>query len=85
MLATLALLGLALLGAPLFAIIAAVALLGFHQSGVDLSVVAIEFFRLAELPVLLPIVRTMRRASASDRDSVGRFIGTGMIQALQEG
>ncbi|MBP6808698.1 MAG: TRAP transporter large permease subunit, partial [Chromatiaceae bacterium] len=55
MLATLALLGLALLGAPLFAIIAAGALLGFHQSGVDLSVVAIEFFRLAEMPILLAI------------------------------
>lgn len=55
MLALLALLGLALLGAPLFAVIAAGALLGFHQSGVDLSVVAIEFFRLAETPVLLAI------------------------------
>jgi hypothetical protein len=31
----------ALLGAPLFAVILAVAMLGFHASGVDLSVVAI--------------------------------------------
>ena len=55
MMATLLLLGLALLGAPLFAIIAAGALLGFHQADVDLSVVAIEFYRLAETPVLLAI------------------------------
>ena len=46
---------LALLGAPLFAIIAASALVGFYQSEVDLSVVAIEFYRLAEMPVLLAI------------------------------
>jgi C4-dicarboxylate transporter DctM subunit len=46
---------LALLGAPLFVIIAAGALLGFHRSGVDLSVVSIEFFRIAEMPVLLAI------------------------------
>ncbi len=46
---------LALLGTPLFVIIAAGALLGFHRSGVDLSVVAIEFFRIAEMPVLLAI------------------------------
>jgi tripartite ATP-independent transporter DctM subunit len=46
---------LALLGAPLFAVIAAGALLGFYRSGVDLSVVAIEFYRLAEMPVLVAI------------------------------
>lgn len=46
---------LALLGAPLFVIIAASALLGFYSSEVDLSVVAIEFFRIAEMPVLLAI------------------------------
>ncbi len=54
-LAGLALLGLALLGAPLFAVIAAGALLGFSRSGVDLSAVAIEIYRLAEMPVLLAI------------------------------
>jgi tripartite ATP-independent transporter DctM subunit len=54
-LAGLLLLILALLGAPLFAVIAAGALLGFHHNGVDLSVVAIEFYRLAETPVLLAI------------------------------
>jgi C4-dicarboxylate transporter DctM subunit len=46
---------LALLGAPLFAVIAAGALLGFYREGVDLSVVAIEIYRLAEMPVLVAI------------------------------
>ncbi|MEJ1298577.1 MAG: TRAP transporter large permease subunit [Candidatus Sedimenticola sp. (ex Thyasira tokunagai)] len=46
---------LALLGAPLFTIIAASAMLGFYHSEVDLSVVAIEFFRIAEMPILLAI------------------------------
>ncbi len=51
----LALILLALLGAPLFAVIAASALWGFSHSGVDLSAVAIEFYRIAEMPVLLAI------------------------------
>ena len=46
---------LALIGAPLFAVIAASALLGFQSEGVDLAVVAIEFYRLSEMPVLLAI------------------------------
>ena len=46
---------LALLGAPLFAVIAASALAGFHSEQIDLSVVAIEIYRLAEMPVLLAI------------------------------
>jgi tripartite ATP-independent transporter DctM subunit len=46
---------LALLGAPLFSIIAASAMLGFYRSEIDLSVVAIEFYRIAEMPVLLAI------------------------------
>ena len=49
------LLALALLGAPLFGVIAASAMVGFHSLEVDLSVVAIEFFRIAETPVLLAI------------------------------
>ena len=55
MLAGLALLLLALLGAPLFAVIAASALWGFYAAEVDLSILAIEFFRIAEMPVLLAI------------------------------
>ncbi len=46
---------LALLGTPLFIIIAASALLGFYRSEIDLSVVTIEFYRIAEMPVLLAI------------------------------
>lgn len=49
------LLAAALLGAPLFAVIAAGALWGFHRAEIDLSVVAIEIYRLAEMPVLLAI------------------------------
>ncbi len=46
---------LALLGAPLFAVIGAGALLGFYREEIDLAVVAIEFYRLAEIPVLAAI------------------------------
>ena len=49
------LLFLALLGAPLFAVIAAGALLGFHAEGIDLAVIAIEIYRIADTPVLLAI------------------------------
>jgi len=55
MISSLLLLLLALVGAPLFAVIAASALLGFAREDVDLSVVAIEIYRLAEMPVLLAI------------------------------
>ena len=51
----LALLVLALLGAPLFAVIAASALLGFGREGIDLSVVAIEIYRLSEIPAMVAI------------------------------
>ena len=44
-----------LIGAPLFAVIGAGALLGFQREGVDVSVVAIEFFGLSETPVLVAI------------------------------
>ena len=49
------LVALVLLGAPLFAVIAASAMLGFHRSGIDLSVVAIEFFGISEMPILVAI------------------------------
>jgi C4-dicarboxylate transporter, DctM subunit len=49
------LLVLTLIGAPLFAVIGAGALAGFQREGVDLSVVAIEFFGLSETPVLVAI------------------------------
>jgi C4-dicarboxylate transporter DctM subunit len=44
-----------LLGAPLFAVIAAGAFVGFAREDIDLSVVAIEFFGLSETPVLVAI------------------------------
>jgi C4-dicarboxylate transporter DctM subunit len=46
---------LALLGAPLFAVIAASAMAGFQGTGIDLSVMGIEIFGLAEVPILLAI------------------------------
>ena len=49
------LLVLALLGAPLFAVIATSALLGFHREAIDLSVVAIEIYRVAEMPAMVAI------------------------------
>ncbi len=46
---------LALLGAPLFALIGGSALWNFHQAEIDLQVVAIEFWGIAEMPILLAI------------------------------
>lgn len=46
---------LALLGAPLFSIILALAMIGFHWSGIDLSVIAIELYRIADTPLLLTL------------------------------
>ncbi|MDH5786099.1 MAG: TRAP transporter large permease subunit [Chromatiales bacterium] len=45
----------ALMGAPLFAVIAAGAMLGFYREDLDLSIMGIEFYRLAEMPILLAI------------------------------
>ena len=55
MLAGFAMVLLALLGAPLFAIIGAGALLGFARSGVELTAVPIEIYGIAETPILLAI------------------------------
>ena len=46
---------LAALGMPLFAVILAVALLGFHLAGYDLIIVAVEVYRLGDLPGLVAI------------------------------
>ncbi len=46
---------LALLGSPLFIVIAAVALLSFASVDIDLSVVIIEMSRLADTPLLLAL------------------------------
>ena len=49
------LLVLALSGTPLFIVIAASALWGFYQTDVDLMVMAVEIYRIAEMPVLIAI------------------------------
>src|SRR5690606_3154221 len=49
------LVGRALVGAPLSVLIGAGAMLGFSREGIDLSVLAIEFFGIAETPVLVAI------------------------------
>lgn len=49
------LLVIALLGAPLFIVIAASAITGFSQEGIDLAVLPIEIYRLAETPILIAI------------------------------
>ena len=48
-------LALALLGSPLFIVIAAVALLSFSSVDIDISVVIIEMSRLADTPLLLAL------------------------------
>jgi tripartite ATP-independent transporter DctM subunit len=45
----------AILGAPLFAVIVAGALLGFMRGGIDPMVVSMEIYRIAETPVLVAI------------------------------
>ncbi len=52
---TLILVGLALLGVPLFVVIGLSALIGFTASETDLMAVAVEFYRIAEMPILLAI------------------------------
>ncbi len=46
---------LALIRTPLFVVIVLSAMLGFYHQEVDLSVISIEIYRLAEMPVLLAI------------------------------
>jgi tripartite ATP-independent transporter DctM subunit len=54
-LAAIVLIVLAALGAPLFGLIAAVALIGFHTAGQEGVAVAVEFYRLADMPALIAI------------------------------
>lgn len=46
---------LAMLGAPIFAVMAALAMVAFQFSGIDLSAVAVEIYRLASAPTILTI------------------------------
>jgi tripartite ATP-independent transporter DctM subunit len=55
---TLAIIGLLLmlfLGAPLFAVILGATMLGFYSSDVDLVVITIELFRIAQTPLLVAL------------------------------
>ncbi len=45
----------ALLGAPLFSIIIAAAMTGFYFSQINLSILAIELYRIADTPILLAL------------------------------
>ena len=66
---------LALLGAPLFAIIATSAMAGFMRSDIDLAVMAIEIFGLAEMPILLAIpLFTFAGYLLSESDAPGRLV-----------
>lgn len=66
---------LALAGAPLFAIIAASSMWGFHESDIDLSVMAIEIFRIAEMPILLAIpLFTFAGYLLSESGAPGRLV-----------
>lgn len=49
------LVALAFVGAPLFSIIGAIALLAFTAAGIDTSAVIVELYRLASAPTLIAI------------------------------
>ncbi len=46
---------LALLGVPLFVVIVTGAMIGFNDSEIDLSVIAVEIYRIAEMPALITL------------------------------
>ena len=72
---TLVLVLLALFGAPLFAVIAASALFAYSREDIDLSAVAIEFFSLAEMPVLVAIpLFTFAGYLLSESGAPGRLV-----------
>ena len=72
---------LALLGAPLFAVIAASAMLGFAREGIDLQAIAIEFYGIAEMPILLAIpLFTFAGYLLSESGAPGRLVR--LTQAL---
>ncbi len=75
MIVALGLLLLALVGVPLFVVIAIGALLAWHGIGVDLSVLAIELYRLAEMPVLVAIpLFTFAGYLLSESGAPGRLV-----------
>lgn len=46
---------LALFGMPLFAVIAAVGIMGFYKSGIDLTIIPMEIYRISDAPVLMAL------------------------------
>ncbi len=75
MVTALILLLLALLGVPLFAVIGLGALLAWSGIGIDLQVIAIELFRLAEMPVLVAIpLFTFAGYLLSESGAPGRLV-----------
>lgn len=71
----LALVLVALLGAPLFAVIAASAMWGFMREGIDLQAIAIEFYGMAEMPILLAIpLFTFAGYLLSESGAPGRLV-----------
>jgi tripartite ATP-independent transporter DctM subunit len=70
-----ALIVLAILGAPLFAVIAAGALWGYFQSDIPLPVIATEIYRVAEMPILLAIpLFTFAGYILSESGAPGRLV-----------
>jgi len=70
-----ALILLAILGAPLFAVIAAGALWGYYQSEIPLQVIATEIYRIAEMPILLAIpLFTIAGYILSESGAPGRLV-----------
>jgi tripartite ATP-independent transporter DctM subunit len=66
---------LALLGAPLFAVIAASAMLGYLREDIDLQALAIEFYGIAEMPILLAIpLFTFAGYLLSESGAPGRLV-----------
>ena len=65
----------ALMGAPLFTVIIGAAMFGFHQSEIDLSVMAIELYRIADTPIMLALPlftfagSTLGESNISQRDN----------------
>lgn len=65
----------ALLGTPLFVVIAAFALTAFYLNGTDISAVAIEMFRVASSPTLITIpLFTLAGYVLAESKSPGRII-----------
>ena len=52
---SLALIVIALLGAPLFAVLAGAAMLGFTNNETPLAVLGVELYRLVDTPILLAL------------------------------